>query len=144
MIKDVEAIIKGTEDGMPPPECCIYRVPHTIRDQNPGAYTPKVVSIGPIHHDNKKLKYMERHKQVFFRTLVQKAQVGLGELVRCVISLEPKVRASYFDNINLNKKEFVKLILVDAAFIIELFMIVYKDKDVQAKAVVVCFLKRMK
>lgn len=30
-------------------EQCIYRVPHKIRQPNQQAYTPRVVSIGPIH-----------------------------------------------------------------------------------------------
>ena len=28
---------------------CIYRVPPDIRETNPKAYTPRIVSIGPFH-----------------------------------------------------------------------------------------------
>jgi hypothetical protein len=42
---------------------CIYRVPSTIRDFNEAAYTPHVISIGPIlQHDNKALKAVEDQK----------------------------------------------------------------------------------
>jgi hypothetical protein len=30
--------------------CCIYKVPERLRELNEKAYTPRVVSIGPIHH----------------------------------------------------------------------------------------------
>lgn len=45
-------------------EQCIYRVPHKIRLPNQEAYTPRVVSIGPIHNPfrpggDHKLKPME-------------------------------------------------------------------------------------
>ncbi|XP_028761186.1 UPF0481 protein At3g47200-like [Neltuma alba] len=109
-------------------KCCIYRVPHTMRDPNNEDayyYTSKVVSIGPFHYDNGKLKGMERHKQMFFNRLLVKTETGLDDLVRFVMRCEPLVRASYSDEIKLNKKEFVRLILLDAAFIIELFTIVY-------------------
>lgn len=33
--------------------CCIYRVPNRLRKQNPEAYTPQALLIGPLHHSKK-------------------------------------------------------------------------------------------
>ncbi|XP_040364546.1 UPF0481 protein At3g47200 [Rosa chinensis] len=44
------------------PQCCIYRVPKRLRDVNEKAYTPQVVSIGPLHHGREGLEAMEDHK----------------------------------------------------------------------------------
>ena len=53
------------------PKCCIYNVPHEIRQLNEDAYTPQVVSIGPLHRGYKKLLKMEGHKQVYCQYLRQ-------------------------------------------------------------------------
>ncbi|XP_054814362.1 UPF0481 protein At3g47200-like isoform X2 [Prosopis cineraria] len=99
-----------------------------IRNLKPNAYTPRVVSIGPIHYGNKRLHDMERHKQIFFKRFTQEAMTSLDDLVSFVKHLEPKVRASYSENIDLSEKELVKLTLVDAGFIIKLFMSSSKDQ----------------
>ena len=51
MINDIRAMIK------PPLStgCRIYKVPSHLPKLNEEAYTPHVISIGPIHHDKKKI-----------------------------------------------------------------------------------------
>ncbi|XP_061370412.1 UPF0481 protein At3g47200-like isoform X2 [Gastrolobium bilobum] len=102
-------------------KCCIYRVPHEIRKLNIDAYTPKVVSIGPYHHDNPKLKNMEGHKLKYCKEFRERVQTSLDNLVTLVQELETEVRLYYSDNIELSSEELVKLILVDSCFIFELF-----------------------
>ncbi|XP_054817006.1 UPF0481 protein At3g47200-like [Prosopis cineraria] len=119
---DIKQIIEESKDGCLPPTCCIYRVPPTIRHLNEEAYTPKLISIGPFHYGHKRLQEMEAHKKIFFKAFTQRAKSRLDDLVRFVKHSEPKVRASYSENIKLNEEELVKLILVDGGFIIELFM----------------------
>ena len=52
----------------PSEQCRIYKVPNPLRKENEEAYTPQVVSIGPFHHKNEKLKAMEKHKERYFRS----------------------------------------------------------------------------
>lgn len=42
--------------------CCIYKVPGRLRRLNPDAYSPRVVSIGPLHHGREELEAMEDQK----------------------------------------------------------------------------------
>ncbi|KAM3750296.1 hypothetical protein ACB098_04G026400 [Castanea mollissima] len=69
-------------------QCHIYKVPHYLRKWNEEAYTPQVISIGPFHRKNERLKPMEENKEIIL-------QESRGT-------------------------EFVKMILVDVSFIIEL------------------------
>ncbi|XP_054816904.1 uncharacterized protein LOC129316507 [Prosopis cineraria] len=131
LIVDIKKLIEvdDSKDGRLLPACCIYRVPPTIRYLNEKAYTPKFTSIGPFHYDDKILQDMEEHKKVFFKEFTQRAMSSLGDLVSFVKHTEPKVRASYSDSIKLSEEELVKLILVDAGFIIELFIRYHKFHD---------------
>ncbi|KAL1307562.1 UPF0481 protein At3g47200-like isoform X1 [Arachis ipaensis] len=103
-------------------ECCIYRVPRQIRKLNEEAYTPKVVSIGAFHHGDENLLKMEGQKRIYCEKFIERSEKNLDRLVRCVQQLEPKVRRSYSDNINLNEEDHVMVIVVDCGFIIELLL----------------------
>jgi len=48
-------------------KCSIYRVPKRLRDSKEYAYTPQLVSIGPIHHGKEELKEMEEHKNLYLQ-----------------------------------------------------------------------------
>ncbi|KAI9115496.1 hypothetical protein K1719_013815 [Acacia pycnantha] len=111
------------------PECCIYRVPLIIRQHNEKAYTPKIVSVGPFHYGNERLKEMERHKEIMFKRFTDRAGSSLDDLVRLVKHLVPKVRASYSETINLSEHQLVKLTLTDVGFIIQLFIMFHDWED---------------
>ncbi|XP_028757787.1 UPF0481 protein At3g47200-like [Neltuma alba] len=125
--KDMEEMIQDCGDGLLLPDCCIYKVPLTLRHHKAEFYTPKFVSIGPFHYDNESLQDMQKHKKIFFKRFTQRAESSLDDLVHCVKHLEPKVRASYSETIHLSEQELVKLTLIDAGFIIQLFIMLKHD-----------------
>ncbi|ONI34346.1 hypothetical protein PRUPE_1G476600 [Prunus persica] len=86
------------------PACSIYRVPERLRNVKQKAYTPQVVSIGPLHHGSKNLEAMEDHK------------------LRYLKEREVELRHYYEDTKKFNIAAFVNIILVDAAFVIELLL----------------------
>ncbi|XP_050258854.1 UPF0481 protein At3g47200-like [Quercus robur] len=100
--------------------CRIYRVPHHLRKFNEEAYSPQIISIGPFHHQTKRLKAMEEHKERFFRSFVKRSKINLECLVGTIKEMEESIRGCYEETINLNSDRFVKMILVDASFILEL------------------------
>ncbi|XP_054817007.1 UPF0481 protein At3g47200-like [Prosopis cineraria] len=129
---DIKAIITDNrEDGLSSPLRCIYRVPPMIRLLKEKAYTPQVVSIGPFHYGDVRLQDMQDHKKIVFRRFVERSatMIDLNTLVNFAKQSEPNVRASYSESIKLSKKDLVKLMLVDAASIIELFMMMREGDD---------------
>ena len=102
-------------------ECHIYKVPHYLRKWNEEAYTPKVISIGPIHHGNKRLEVMEKYKERHFRGFVKRSKINLDYLVDRVREMEESIRRCYEITIDLSSDRFVKMILMDVSFILELF-----------------------
>ncbi|KAJ7957806.1 hypothetical protein O6P43_018626 [Quillaja saponaria] len=127
LVRDVEEMLVGREPRLTR-ECCIYKVPADIRKLNEGAYTPKVVSIGPFHHENNKtLQNMERHKISFFKRFLERISptISLENLIESLEELEPRIRLCYAETIELSRNELVKVIMVDAGFILELFCMYY-------------------
>ncbi|MED6198726.1 hypothetical protein PIB30_069281 [Stylosanthes scabra] len=121
-----EAMLEKAQPLFSTESCCIYKVPHQIRQSNEDAYTPMLVSIGPLHRGNPRLLNMERQKQVYCKNFIKRTWASLSDLMSCVRELEPKIRECYSEKIDLTADEFMKMILVDCAFVIELFLRTYE------------------
>ncbi|MED6138976.1 hypothetical protein PIB30_079529, partial [Stylosanthes scabra] len=120
---EFEAMLEKAQPLFSMESCCIYKVPHEIRQTNEDAYTPMLISIGPLHHGrNPRLLKMESQKQVYCRDFIEISEASLSNLMSCVRDLEPEIRICYSEKIGLTEDEFMKMILVDCAFVIELFL----------------------
>ncbi|KAI5355063.1 hypothetical protein L3X38_007958 [Prunus dulcis] len=102
--------------------CCIYRVPTRLRDVKEKAYSPRVVSIGPFHHGQKALKAMEEHQMRYLQDFLRRTNVSMEDLVKRISDQEARVRSCYAETIKFSVDEFVRIILVDATFVIEIFL----------------------
>lgn len=51
-------------------KCCIYRVPNRLRMVKEEAYTPKLISIGPVHRGNPELMDKERHERKILQEIL--------------------------------------------------------------------------
>ena len=103
-------------------QCRIYKLPRYLQKSNEEAYTPQVISIGPFHHENQRLKPMEEHKERYFRSFVKRSEINRNweNLVGTVREMEESIRGCYEETIDLTSDSFVKMILLDACFILEL------------------------
>ncbi|XP_059460686.1 UPF0481 protein At3g47200-like [Corylus avellana] len=120
----VNDITKEVESLKPlsSPECCIYKVPDPLRKLNEEAYTPQVISIGPFHHGNQKLQIMEKYKVRYLKEFMERVKINLENLVCTIEDSEESVRQCYAEVIPLSRYDFLKMILMDASFIVELFV----------------------
>ncbi|KAM7493047.1 hypothetical protein LguiB_027656 [Lonicera macranthoides] len=108
-------------------ECCIYRVPVTLRKLNKEAYSPRVISIGPFHYGIERLSSMEAVKMRCFKKLVERSRTRLGKYVELVKGFEGRARECYAETIGMDSNKFVSLLLIDACFIIELLLRSYRS-----------------
>ena len=105
------------------PDCCIYKVPKRLRKVMEQAYTPKEISIGPVHHGDGELTNMQMWKLTYFKDFFSRTCKSQKEFASIIETNEDKIRRSYSAEISLPKREdFVKMILLDSIFIIELFL----------------------
>ncbi|KAI7993422.1 UPF0481 protein [Camellia lanceoleosa] len=99
-------------------ENCICRVPRKLRQLNEAAYTPQMVSIGPLHHGEKHLKGMEEQKMRCLKSFLACETINLEDCVKMIKNWERRIRNCYAESIKLSSDEFVKMILLDSSFII--------------------------
>ncbi|KAJ7964928.1 hypothetical protein O6P43_014658 [Quillaja saponaria] len=127
---DVAEELPRTEPPLTTQYSCIYRVPPHIREVNDEAYTPKVISMGPFHFGIKRLQFMERHKLRYLKSFLDRAQCrkSFKDWVEYVTNLNPSVRSYYANLIELIDHDLAKVILVDAGFILELFLRNFHDE----------------
>ncbi|CAN6681776.1 unnamed protein product [Malus baccata var. baccata] len=105
------------------PFLCIYRVPERLREGNEKAYTPRVVSIGPLHHGlGHLLKAMEEHRIRYLRDFLSRTRVSFFDYIHMIEDQEGRLRASYAEPIEFDSYDFVGIVLVDAAFVIEFLL----------------------
>jgi hypothetical protein len=92
---------KETVIDIPPileewPECCIYRVPKKLHQVNEEAYTPKLVSIGPVHRQLEELRGMKMQKQKYLKEFCDRTGRKSKEYLTNIIeSNKEKVGRSY-------------------------------------------------
>uniref|UniRef100_A0A803MJR1 Uncharacterized protein n=1 Tax=Chenopodium quinoa TaxID=63459 RepID=A0A803MJR1_CHEQI len=103
--------------------CCIYKVPENLRKVNEEAYRPLLVSIGPAYYGDPKLIVMEVQKLRYLKSFLQRStSYKLDNYVEVVRGWEEVVRQSYVETINLPSELFIEMLLLDAMFIIDLFL----------------------
>ncbi|XP_023884806.1 UPF0481 protein At3g47200 [Quercus suber] len=115
----------------------IFRVPAHVREVDEGAYNPKIVSIGPFHHNEPGLRSaMEVQKQrILNRLLDRTRQLNLEMcLENAMRELEGKTRECYSEHFEgINSAGFVQMMVLDGCFIVELLRLygkTYKGKRV--------------
>ncbi|KAG5570506.1 hypothetical protein H5410_060272, partial [Solanum commersonii] len=87
--------------------CIIFKVNVQLRESNPDAYTPKMVSIGPYHKKNPQLGPMEKYKLLYLRYLEHLKE----EALKCYDDIE--------DLDTDGSHEFCKMLLLDGCFVVE-------------------------
>ncbi|XP_030950183.1 UPF0481 protein At3g47200-like [Quercus lobata] len=122
LVDDLKLMI----DAPVPPlsiECCIRRIPDDLRQVKEQAYTPTTISIGPIHRCKNKFQIMETCKVRYFKSFISQTKINLENLVSTISDMEERIRSCYVEATLpfMHSDEFVKMILVDAVFILELF-----------------------
>ncbi|KAK9906125.1 hypothetical protein M0R45_002860 [Rubus argutus] len=103
-------------------QCCIYRVPKRLRDMNKKAYTPQVVSIGPLHNGGEGLKAMEDHKIRYVKDFLERTKVRMEDCLNTLKEWETRIRDCYAENIEFNENKLVEIVMVDSIFTFELLL----------------------
>ncbi|XP_068635590.1 UPF0481 protein At3g47200-like isoform X2 [Aristolochia californica] len=129
LLKELKVMSKE-EEAKEWEKCCIYRVPWYVRERNPQAYTPKLVSFGPYHHGAPHLMEMELHKHRALAHVLRRSGKSFEYYVKVLEPLTKLLMESYR---NLDEKwkdphKFLQLMVLDGFFWLEMTR-VYVNKD---------------
>ncbi|GFS44987.1 hypothetical protein Acr_00g0093410 [Actinidia rufa] len=126
LMEEITSSLSYKLEELPSPESyrgwSIYKVPKRLRKLNEEAYTPKLVSIGPLHHGQPHLNSMERYKVEYCKSFLGITRISLSYLIGQAIGWEEEVREHYQDTVTFSKEEFVEMFVLDGLFIIMLFL----------------------
>ncbi|KAL5996418.1 hypothetical protein ACLOJK_026496, partial [Asimina triloba] len=106
------------------PSCSIFKIPKGLRGIDSDSYTPKIISIGPVHRSQPHLMPMEQHKWRFLSRMLARTQRSLEDYVVPVSELKDRARDCYplRTEDEICDKAFVQMLLLDACFIVELLL----------------------
>lgn len=124
-IDDLATAITRKCEALTPlsPNCCIYRIPRSLRKISEKSYTPSLISIGPFHHGNQKLQAMEDQKLRYLQRFIQRNESkSLEDYLFAVVKWEKQARDCYVEPINFSSLEFTQMLVLDGCFIIEFFL----------------------
>ncbi|XP_061348811.1 UPF0481 protein At3g47200-like [Gastrolobium bilobum] len=110
-------------------ECSIYKVPCNLRKVNEEAYTPQLISIGPIHLGKEELKPMQEHKKRYFHFFWERVSNELAMMYPMdkykdyLKTQEQEIKQCYAQKFpKISDEKFLDMMLLDAVFIMELFL----------------------
>ncbi|XP_057516774.1 UPF0481 protein At3g47200-like [Amaranthus tricolor] len=103
---------------------CIYKVPQYIRKENEESYRPSLIAIGPIYHGDPTLQAMEELKLQHLHWFLQEGNNAdnMEHYINVVCEWEEEARSYYAHKISVSSNDFVEMLLIDAVFMIVLFM----------------------
>ncbi|KAJ4958865.1 hypothetical protein NE237_025976 [Protea cynaroides] len=103
-------------------DCGMHRVPTLLLKENPSAYMPHMVSIGPFHHDEQHLKPMEACKMQYLKDFLGRNSPGkLKDYVKAITDLIGRAYKCY-PKVEIERKKFVMMMVMDGCFILELLL----------------------
>lgn len=90
--------------------CTTFQVPEDIRNDDHGAYSPKVVSIGPFHRSRQSLQRMENLKWSYLECVLLRSKPGndLDMYIDEMKEIAYEAQSSSSGNIQMGFEEFVK------------------------------------
>ncbi|KAG8370299.1 hypothetical protein BUALT_Bualt14G0102500 [Buddleja alternifolia] len=110
--------------GLPskPSKPFIFKVDHYLRSYGrEDIYNPQILAIGPYHHQKSSLQNMEKHKYRYLKQLLKRqSEQSVDRYIIAMTKMEKRARKCYVGPLDLNENEFVKMLVLDGCFLIEL------------------------
>jgi hypothetical protein len=97
----------------------VHKVPQHMLEVDRNAYEPIILSIGPYHYGSQNLITMEKEKWKSLDYILKlNCKVSLQDYVRSISKLAKQARSCYPEDISMDKKTFLQMLLLDSCFIL--------------------------
>ncbi|KAD0221968.1 hypothetical protein E3N88_44586 [Mikania micrantha] len=101
----------------------IHMAPRALHDLSPHSFSPRVVSIGPLHRDDENVQAFERQKAIYLTKLMNHIISSTPEIImnscmeKVYTSME-KIKACYVLTKTYDDVEFAEMMVMDACFML--------------------------
>ncbi|XVF77845.1 hypothetical protein PTKIN_Ptkin14bG0079800 [Pterospermum kingtungense] len=133
IVADLESEMDQRRKQLPDLRTChsIYLFPSFLSGIQEGVRQPKLASFGPYYKGNDHLLPFEEHKTNFLYKFLERIEKSSRpNLVQQLLLQESSMRDCYYeDTRSISSEEFVKMLLTDGSFIVELFYQSANDLD---------------
>ncbi|XP_022719638.1 UPF0481 protein At3g47200-like [Durio zibethinus] len=109
----------------------IYEVPKNIRQGNEKAYTPQLISIGPLHYRKKILAKMAKYKLSYQKKFCERTSTKTLEDFWRFVEHKEKAILNCYEASSIIDDDIVVMIFYDALFIVELLLRNYEKENAQ-------------
>ncbi|KAI9100756.1 hypothetical protein K1719_024118 [Acacia pycnantha] len=131
IVKHIMIDIKNEPEDLNTTKWNIYKVPGYLRSMNQSAYTPQLISIGPLHYGRKMLNPMQEQKLRYLKFFRCRVKNNMDQFKDYLTSNEADIRQCYAEKLryDIDKEKLVEMMLLDSVFIMELFLRVQRQKS---------------
>ncbi|KAD3336093.1 hypothetical protein E3N88_31612 [Mikania micrantha] len=108
--------------------------PRKLREVSPQSFSPRVVSIGPLHRDDENVQAFERKKAIYLIKLMNHITSYTQETImnscmeKMYASME-KIKACYVLTKTYDDVEFAEMMVMDACFILGFIYETFEEKS---------------
>ncbi|TVU22531.1 hypothetical protein EJB05_32238 [Eragrostis curvula] len=134
LVLEMEKMLAATDPSVEWPRWSkpsIYRVPQWLKKMTHGAedadeaYRPRLVSLGPFHHDDPDLLPMEEHKRRAVLHMAKRSGKPLREIFAAVEEVADELMDAYHDldekwRCRAERGRFLQVMVVDGCFLLEI------------------------
>ncbi|XP_076916004.1 UPF0481 protein At3g47200-like isoform X2 [Bidens hawaiensis] len=113
----------------------ICMIPSGMRELSPSSFIPRVVSIGPLHKEDKNVQEFERHKVSYLAILLSRFRVSKEKILESCMhklyaSME-RIKTCYVWTKTYSDVEIAEMMVMDACFILEFIIHQYQTCEEQ-------------
>ncbi|KAK3417951.1 hypothetical protein EUGRSUZ_H03934 [Eucalyptus grandis] len=101
-------------------KCSIYQIPHHFKGGKEKACVPQIVSLGPYHHSDERLREKDKDKWRSLMCMLKRKNRKIEDYLDAVKQVEERARACYEGTIKMRSEEFVMMMVLNGCFVIEL------------------------
>ncbi|GJX56337.1 putative UPF0481 protein [Tanacetum coccineum] len=94
----------------------VCQVPNSVSVENPQAYAPQMIALGPYHYSRPELYHMERSKIDVVKSYWNPAQINL--VIEKLKKMGPIIRACYHKYLELEDDTLALMLAIDVLFFI--------------------------
>ncbi|KAI9073470.1 hypothetical protein K1719_044565 [Acacia pycnantha] len=113
IVKHIMIDIKNEPEDLNTTKWNIYKVPCNLRGLNRSAYTPQLISIGPLHYGRQKLNPMQKQKLRYLNLFRCRVKNNMDEFKEYLKSKEAFIRQCYPEKLrdDIDNEKLVEMML---------------------------------